>query len=279
MAIRTFFFVPFAMAMMPASALAATSDELKTLLDRQPAVSDDALAGMRAGFVTAGGAQFDFGASIKTMVNGQLALQTSLKWTDAGAVTQQLTGLGQSIQSKVNDTVASNLAKAGVNSGAASPAGNTVSNNATNNTASPVNAADPVNSPAASAVEAANNVAAAPAAMPSAAASPSPAATPAESSPAPTNTAASTPTSTPAIVTGVEVPGAGGSTQVFANLSPTQIQNIILNSASNQNITQNTDITFTIYNFQAWQQQLAEHTMAARLAGEMMAASGFAGGH
>jgi hypothetical protein len=52
-----------------------------------------------------------------------------------------------------------------------------------------------------------------------------------------------------------------------------------MNSASGQTITQNTNITFTIYNFQAWQQQLAEHMVSAQLASEMLAASGFAAGH
>ena len=81
-------------------------------------------------------------------------------------------------------------------------------------------------------------------------------------------------------LTGVEIPGAnGGSTQVYANLNAGQIQNVILNSASNQNITQNTNITLTIYNFEAWQQQLAQHSLSAQLANEVLAASGLNGGH
>src|SRR5690349_16062834 len=99
--------------------LLMTSTALAAPLSDKAALSDDELADMRGGFLTAGGAQFDFGASIKTMVNGQVALQTSLQWTNAGAITQQLAGLGQSIQAQVGDAVASNLAKAGI----ASPIG------------------------------------------------------------------------------------------------------------------------------------------------------------
>ena len=84
--------------------------------------------------------------------------------------------------------------------------------------------------------------------------------------------------STPA-VTGVEIPGMGGSNQVMANLAPNQIQNIILNTASGQTITQDTNITLTIYNFQVWQQQLAARAVSARLASDMLAAAGFAAGH
>ena len=54
----------------------------------------------------------------------------------------------------------------------------------------------------------------------------------------------------------------------------TQKENIILNSASNQTINQNTNVTLTIYNLPQWQQQLAQHALSAQLAGEIMAASG-----
>lgn len=76
-------------------------------------------------------------------------------------------------------------------------------------------------------------------------------------------------------MTGVTIPGAGGgSTQVLNNIGANQIQNIILNSASGQTINQNTSVTLTIYNLPQWQQQLAQHTLSAQLAGEVMAASG-----
>src|SRR5579871_3494639 len=65
---------PPAKAMTPK--LVALNDKLTA--DKAGRVSNDELSGMRGGFFTAAGAQFDFGASIRTMVNGQLALQTNL---------------------------------------------------------------------------------------------------------------------------------------------------------------------------------------------------------
>ena len=120
MAIRISFFKLSAAALMMSAAASVQAAELDATLDDKAALSDDELADMRGGFLTAGGAQFDFGASIKTMVNGQVALQTSLQWTNTGAVTQQMAGLGQSIRSQVNNVVASSLAQAGI----ASPVGN-----------------------------------------------------------------------------------------------------------------------------------------------------------
>lgn len=80
-------------------------------------------------------------------------------------------------------------------------------------------------------------------------------------------------------MSGIQIPGQGGSTQVYANFGGGQIQNIIVNSANGQTITQNTNINLTIYNFQAWQAQMANQMVAARLAADMMAASGFSAGH
>src|SRR3954469_14821501 len=107
-------FVSLPAVLMASSAIAAPSSKVEAVLGSEPAVSDSELANMRAGFFTAGGAQFDFGASIKTMVNGEMALQTNLQWTQAGAVTRQLTGLGHAIASQVSNQVASNLASAGI---------------------------------------------------------------------------------------------------------------------------------------------------------------------
>lgn len=222
-------------------------------------VSDRELAGMRGGFFTASGAQFDFGASIRTMVNGKLALQTDLKWTPAGPITQQLSGLGTQLQSQVNDTVAKNLALAGI--------------------------ASPLPNPAAGATQtagAATLPTAAPPLAPAAAAPPPPVtATPPASDPI-TPAAAPRPVAAPvdsSTLVGVQVPGQGGSTQVFANVGAGQIQNIIMNSANGQTITQNTNIMLTIYNFQAWQSQLGDRMVALRLANEMLAASGLSVGH
>lgn len=234
--------------LMASPAVAAPSSKIEAVLGSEPAVSDSELADMRAGFFTAGGAQFDFGASIKTMVNGQMALQTSLQWTQGGAITQQLTGMGRAIASQVQNQVAGNLASAGI----APPA---ATNAVSDAVATAANAAS-------NAVQTAN----APQETANAPVAPAPA------------EAGVTQASAPAIA-GVEVPGIGGSTQVLASLSPTQIQNIILNTASGQTITQDTNIIFTIYNFQAWQQQLAARAVSARLASDMLAAAGFAAGH
>jgi hypothetical protein len=164
-------------------------------------------------------------------------------------VTQQLSGLGASIA----DQVASNLAKAGIG---------TAATNATN-VASALTGTPPVTPDAATP------------------------ATPNVIAPAATSTTTTTitpPTGTqPTPVTvgglsGIQIPGAtGGSTQVFANVGAGQIQNIILNSASNQTITQNTNVMLTIYNFPAWQQQLVQNAVSAQLAHDILAASGLSG--
>src|SRR6185312_11146223 len=64
----------------PASPLAATPPPARPApvaqpvqiakADRIQALADTALADMRGGFFLAGGVQFDFGASVRTMVNG-----------------------------------------------------------------------------------------------------------------------------------------------------------------------------------------------------------------
>jgi hypothetical protein len=225
----------------------------RAILSAVRLVSDRELAGMRGGFFTASGAQFDFGASIRTMVNGKLALQTDLKWTAAGPITQQLSGLGTQIQSQVNDTVAKNLALAGI--------------------------ASPLPNPATGATQTAGA-----ATLPTAAPAPAPAA----ATPAPSEPVAAAAAPAPAPITapvdsstlvGVQVPGQGGSTQVFANVGGGQIQNIIMNSANGQTITQNTNIMLTIYNYQQWQSQLGDRMVALRLASDMLAASGLSAGH
>jgi hypothetical protein len=53
-------------------------------------MADEELARERAGFVTAGGLQIGFGASVRTYVDGQLALETRLTWTQQGAVTERI---------------------------------------------------------------------------------------------------------------------------------------------------------------------------------------------
>ena len=275
-------------------ALATGAEARFEIFNAVPAVSDGELAGMRGGFFTAAGAQFDFGASIQTMVDGKLALQTNLQWTPAGPVTQQLTGLGAQIQSQVNNTVARNLAAAGIASPlvstpsvtttAASPATTSVPVSSTPATSSPTNVSSPVTSvaTAAPAASLANTaVAQATASTSTEAAAAAPPASPATVGPATASASPLTPTSPSSgtIMSGIQIPGQGGSTQVYANFGGGQIQNIIVNSANGQTITQNTNINLTIYNFQAWQAQMANQMVAARLAADMMAASGFSAGH
>lgn len=55
-------------------------------------MGDTELQGERGGFLTANGIRLDFGAIVRTFVEGQLALETRLTWTTEGAVTEQTTG-------------------------------------------------------------------------------------------------------------------------------------------------------------------------------------------
>ena len=315
-------------ASMPCAALAAVPDvpdrdgaPRAAVLDAAHMVSNDELSKMRGGFFTAAGAQFDFGASVQTLVNGQVALQTNVQWTPAGAVTQQLAGLGTAIQQQVTNTVDSNLAKAGIATPGSAVQSSATPSLTTTNT-SPMAAPSTANSlPISASVSAPAAASTAPAAMTTAQAPASataapittagsaptstpasapavvstapaiataaqiPASTPAATTPAnaPVNVSVNAPaagTTAPTIVTGVQIPGAtGGSTQVLANVGANQIQNIILNSASGQTIAQNTNIALTIYNFAPWQQQMAQNMLSARLANDMMAASGISLGH
>ena len=251
----------------------------RPLLDSSRLVSNEDLSTMRGGFFTAGGAQFDFGASIRTLVNGQLALQTNLSWTPAGSVVQQLAGLGTSIRAQV----AADLAKAGITAPVAtSPIAASLQ---TSNTVQTGNSgpagnlapAAPIDPPSTTSGAASFVANAAPTVLSHVPVLP--AINPPANNDVPPN-AGNAPAGTngpaPMVLTGVQIQSpAGGTTQVFANVTASQIQNIILNSASNQTITQDTNLTLTIYNFSAWQQQLAQHALSAQLANEILAASGF----
>jgi hypothetical protein len=248
----------------------AANSARPSLLDTASQVNNDELSGMRGGFFTAAGAHFDFGASVQTMINGQLALQTNVQWTPAGPAIQQLSGLGASIQAQV----ASNLAKAGIGTAATNAAANAAGNAAANaaNTVAGANAATA-------------NVASALTGMPPVTPNAATPVAPDVTAPVSTTVTTITPPTgaqpTPVTVgglSGIQIPGAtGGSTQVFANVGAGQIQNIILNSASNQTITQNTNVMLTIYNFPAWQQQLMQNAVSSQLAHDIMAASGLSG--
>ena len=253
--------VPSSGAIEAAAVPAPAKD--RPLLDSSRLVSNADLSDMRGGFFVAGGAQFDFGASVRTLVNGQLALQTNLSWTPAGSVVQQLAGLGTSIQAQV----AGDLAKAGIGTqvtGPSAPAGAALTGNP-----SPV---DPPSANTGAATFVANS---APTILNTA-----PVVPPNSPPPGPGTLPPAAGSPVPMVLSGVQIQSpTGGATQVFANVTAGQIQNIILNSASNQTITQNTSVTLTIYNFAAWQQQLAQHALSAQLANEILGASGLGGGH
>ncbi|HEY4077245.1 MAG TPA: SPOR domain-containing protein [Rhizomicrobium sp.] len=234
------------------AAVAAGVTSPLTRLASMQTVGDDELQDMRGGFFTAAGAHFDFGARVQTMVNGQLVLQSNVTWTPAGAITQQLAGLGTSIRNQVND----DLAKAGMPV-ASSPGGAAAANTPAKAVSAPT-VQTPVSPVAAQAA---------------------PAIQPAASSINTPSVASSSP-SGPQVpgLSGVEIQSpSGGSTQVLANLGGNSIQNIVLNSASNQNIVQNTNVMLTIYNFPAWQQQIAQNAVSAQLAHDIMSAAGLGG--
>lgn len=73
-----------------------------------PPLSTAELASVRGGF-TVEGITFGFGADVRTYVDGKLALQTNLTWTDKGSVTTQTAGgVGMPI-GKAGDTAGLNL--------------------------------------------------------------------------------------------------------------------------------------------------------------------------
>jgi len=74
-----------------ALSLAASAPGVAVAQDR-PTISDADLADLRGGFLVAGGVTFDFGAVVRTYVDGQLALESRLTWTETGAVTAQNVG-------------------------------------------------------------------------------------------------------------------------------------------------------------------------------------------
>jgi hypothetical protein len=83
-----------AFVMLPALAV------LAALLAPAPAraqdprpMSMDELADARGGFIVANGVTLGFGATVRTFVDGQLALESRLTWTETGAVTEHSGGL------------------------------------------------------------------------------------------------------------------------------------------------------------------------------------------
>ena len=133
-------------------------------------LNNEGLAEQRGGIMTPTGLDIGFAASVRTYVDGELALETRLTWTDKGPVTQTTGGL------------------AGIS-------------------------------------------------------------------------AAGPPNSRSAVSPGLT----GGSTQILQDLSSGRIASVIVNSASNRNIRQDTDITVTLPQLQEMQRGFAAGRIASNL--------------
>jgi len=81
-----------ASAASPEAARLASVELWTPVPDGATPLSDDELADMRGGYMTAGGVTFDFGAVVRTYVGGALAMETRLTWTPTGPVTEQVSG-------------------------------------------------------------------------------------------------------------------------------------------------------------------------------------------
>jgi hypothetical protein len=55
-------------------------------------LADEELGNLRGGFFTAGGYTFDFGAIVRTTVDGQPALEQRLTWSSNGATVEDVSG-------------------------------------------------------------------------------------------------------------------------------------------------------------------------------------------
>lgn len=60
--------------------------------DMEP-LADEDLGSLRGGFFTAGGYTFDFGAIVRTTVDGQPALEQRLTWTPNGTTIEDVSGM------------------------------------------------------------------------------------------------------------------------------------------------------------------------------------------
>jgi hypothetical protein len=148
--------------------------------DQFAALSDDELGGQRGGFMTPLGLEIGFGAIVRTTIDGALALETKMTWTDQGAVTE-ITG------GALTPNVAAAAAAGGIN-------------------------LDPT-----------------------------------------TNW------------TGVVKPGDGGSTAVLTDLGQNFFSSVVINTANNREISQNTQINLDIPGFAAAQQQMIGQQLQLRL--------------
>jgi hypothetical protein len=69
-----------------------------------PTLSDPELAAQRGGLQTPNGFEIGFAATVRTYVDGQLALETHLAWTDQGVQTARVDGAGQALASPPGTT-------------------------------------------------------------------------------------------------------------------------------------------------------------------------------
>jgi hypothetical protein len=65
----------------------------EAVLDRLAPLADEELAGLRGGLLFAGGIAFEFGAVVRTTIDGQPALETRLTWTPDGGVVEDVSTL------------------------------------------------------------------------------------------------------------------------------------------------------------------------------------------
>jgi hypothetical protein len=65
----------------------------EAVLDGLTPLADEELAGLRGGLLFAGGIAFDFGAVVRTTIDGQPALETRLTWTPDGVMIEDLSVL------------------------------------------------------------------------------------------------------------------------------------------------------------------------------------------
>jgi hypothetical protein len=72
--------------------LAVAASPLAAHAQERVPVSESEMADMRGGFVVAAGVTLDFGAVVRTYVDGRLALESRLTWTETGAVTTRALG-------------------------------------------------------------------------------------------------------------------------------------------------------------------------------------------
>ncbi|HEX5007279.1 MAG TPA: hypothetical protein VFV70_09215 [Hyphomonadaceae bacterium] len=65
----------------------------EAVLDQLAPLADDELSDLRGGLLFAGGIAFEFGAVVRTTIDGQPALETRLTWTPDGVIVEDLSAL------------------------------------------------------------------------------------------------------------------------------------------------------------------------------------------